>query len=150
MFVEDYTAREDVFNRAAPLLGLIFIAEMLGAGQLDWPWWQNLLAVAAGLLILLVGFGALNLARGREFSAIPARLGYTELAGFVLIPATLPLIFGGQAGSALGTIAANLASWRSSTPSSAWRWPGSCAGSQHGWSASSPPRYRWRRRRCRC
>jgi hypothetical protein len=109
MFVEGYTAREDVFNRAAPLLGLIFVAEMLGAGQLDWPWWQNLLAVGAGLLILLVGFGLLNLTRGREFSAIPSRLGYAELAGFVLLPATLPLIFGGQAGSALGTIAANLA-----------------------------------------
>lgn len=109
MFIEDYTAREDVFNRAAPLLALIFLGEVLGAGRLDWSWWQNLLAVGAGLAILLVAFGLLNLARGRAFSTIPSRLGYTELAAFVLVPATLPLIFGGQLGSAIGTAAANLA-----------------------------------------
>jgi hypothetical protein len=109
MFIEDRSAREDIFNRAAPLLGIVFVGEMLGAGQLDWSWWQNLLAVAGGLAVLLAGFGLLNVARGRSFRAIPDRLGYTELAGFVLLPATLPLIFGGQAGSAAVTIAANLA-----------------------------------------
>jgi hypothetical protein len=109
LFIEDRSAREDIFNRAAPFLGIVFAGEMLGAGQLDWTWWQNLLAVAGGLAVLLVGFGLLNLARGRSFRAIPDRLGYTELAGFVLLPATLPLIFGGQAGSAAVTIAANLA-----------------------------------------
>ncbi|MEK6278199.1 MAG: hypothetical protein AABM29_09325 [Actinomycetota bacterium] len=108
LFIEDRSAREDIFNRAAPFLGIVFVGEMLGAGQLDWSWWQNLLAVGGGLAVLLVAFGLLNLARGRSFRAIPDRLGYAELAGFVLIPATLPLIFGGQAGSALGTIAANL------------------------------------------
>ena len=108
LFIEDRSAREDVFNRAAPLLGFVFIAEMLGAGQLDWTWWQNLLAVAGGLAVLLAGIGLLNLARGRRFEAIPDRLGYTELAAFVLLPALLPLIFGGQAGSAAATIAANI------------------------------------------
>lgn len=108
LFIEDRSAREDIFNRAAPLLGIVFLGEMLGAGQLDWSWWQNLLAVGGGLAVLLVGFGLLNLARGRSFRAIPDRLGYTELAGFVVLPATLPLIFGGQGGSALVTIGANL------------------------------------------
>ena len=108
LFIEDRSAREDIFNRAAPLLGLVFIGEMLGAGQLDWSWWQNLLAVAAGLAILLAALAALNLARGRRFAAIPDRLGYTELAGFVLIPALLPLIFGGQLGSAVATAGANV------------------------------------------
>ena len=46
MFVEGFSASTDVFNRAAPLLGLVFLGELLGAGQLDWTWWQNLLAVA--------------------------------------------------------------------------------------------------------
>jgi hypothetical protein len=108
LFSEDISAFEDIFNRAAPLLGLVFLGEMLGAGNLDWSWWQNLLAVAGGLAILLVAFGLLNRARGRPFSAIPERLGKTELAGFVLIPALLPLIFGGQLGSAATTVAANL------------------------------------------
>ena len=48
MFSEDFSAAEDVFNRAAPLLGLVFFGEMLGAINLDWPWWQNVIAVAGG------------------------------------------------------------------------------------------------------
>jgi hypothetical protein len=108
LFIEDRSAREDIFNRAAPLLGLIFIGEMLGAGNLDWAWWQNLLAVAGGLAIVLAALAALNVARGRPLSAIPDRLGYMELAGFVLVPALLPLIFGGQLGSALATAGSNL------------------------------------------
>jgi hypothetical protein len=108
MFVEGFSASTDVFNRAAPLLGLVFIAEILGAGQLDWSWWQNLLAIGAGLAILLVGMAALNLAQGRPARAIPDRLGKTELAAFVVLPALLPLIFGGQLGSFFATIGANL------------------------------------------
>jgi hypothetical protein len=108
LFSEDISAWEDIFNRSAPLLGLIFLGEMLGAGDLDWTWWQNLLAVGAGLAILLLAIALLNRARGRSFSAIPRRLGKTELAGFVLVPAILPVIFGGQVGSALVTAGANL------------------------------------------
>jgi hypothetical protein len=108
LFSEDISASEDIFNRAAPLLGIVFLGEMLGAGNLDWSWWQNLLAVGGGLAILLLAIALGNRARGRPFSAIPHRLGRTELAGFVLVPALLPLIFGGQAGSAAVTAAANL------------------------------------------
>src|SRR5262245_66693356 len=93
LFCEDTSAWEDVFNRAAPLLGLVFIGEILGAGQLDWTWWQNLLAIAGGLAILLAGMAILNVAQGRPMRAIPNRLGKTELAGFVILPALLPLIF---------------------------------------------------------
>jgi hypothetical protein len=50
----------------------------------------------------------LNKARGRAFMAVPESIGTPELAGFVLIPPLLPLVFGGQSGSAAGTIAANL------------------------------------------
>jgi hypothetical protein len=108
LFSEDVSAWEDIFNRAAPLLGLVLLGELLGAGNLDWTWWQNVLAVAAGLGILLLAIAALNRARGRSFSAIPRRLGKTELTGFVLIPAVLPVIFGGQVGSAVVTAGANL------------------------------------------
>lgn len=108
LFVEGFSASTDVFNRAAPLLGLVFIGELLGAGQLDWTWWQNVLAVLGGLAILLVGMVAINLLQGRPARAIPDRLGKTELAAFVILPALLPLIFGGQLGSAVTTMAANL------------------------------------------
>jgi hypothetical protein len=108
LFSEDISPYEDVFNKAAPLLGLVLIGELLGAGNLDWTWWQNVLAVAGGLAILLAAIALLNRARGRPLRAIPERLGKTELAGFVVIPALLPLIFGGQVGSALVTAGANI------------------------------------------
>ena len=104
LFSEDFSAGTDVFNRAAPLLALVFIAQMFGAIQLDWTWWQNTLAVLGGLAVLLVAFGLLNRARGRPFTAVPERLGKTELAGFVLIPALLPLIFGVDDEGALATV----------------------------------------------
>jgi hypothetical protein len=109
LFSEDTSPFEDIFNRALPLLGLVFVGELLGAVNLDWAWWQNLLAVAGALAIMLLAVGLLNRARGRPFSTIPQRLGKTELAGFALIPALLPLVFGGQLTSALVTVGANLA-----------------------------------------
>jgi hypothetical protein len=108
LFSEDISPYEDVFNRAAPLLGLVLLGELLGAGNLDWTWWQNVLAVAGGVAILLAAVAMGNRARGRPLRATPERLGKTELAGFVLIPAILPLIFGGQVGSALVTAGANV------------------------------------------
>ena len=109
LFVEGFSASTDVFNRAAPLLGIVFAGELLGAGQLDWTWWQNLLAIAGAVAVVLAGIAAINFAQGRPGRAVPNRLGKTELAAFVVLPALLPLIFGGQVGSAAATIAANLA-----------------------------------------
>jgi hypothetical protein len=109
LFVEGFSASTDVFNRAAPLLGIVFAGELLGAGQLDWTWWQNLLAIAGAVAVMLAGIAAINFAQGRPARAVPNRLGKTELAAFVVLPALLPLIFGGQVGSAAATIAANLA-----------------------------------------
>jgi hypothetical protein len=109
LFVEGFSASTDVFNRAAPLLGIILVAELLGAGQLDWSWWQNALAVLGGFAILLAGIGLVNVAQGRPMRALPDRIGKTELAAFVLVPSLLPLIFGGQFGSAAATAGVNLA-----------------------------------------
>ncbi len=108
MFVEGFSASTDVFNRAAPLLGFIFLAELLGAGQLDWTWWQNLLAIAGGLAVMLAALAVINMVEGRPMRAIPDRIGKTELAAFVIVPALLPLIFGGQLGSAATTVGVNL------------------------------------------
>ena len=42
------------------VLGLVFVGELLGAGQLDWTWWQNLLAIAGAVAFVCAGD------RGRE------------------------------------------------------------------------------------
>ena len=63
---------------------------------------------SAGSLRARRGGRVINVAQGRPARAIPHRLGKTELAAFVILPALLPLIFGGQLGSAATTVAANL------------------------------------------
>ena len=109
LLIEGWNASEDVFTRAAPLLSLVFIGEVLGALDSDWSLWANLGAAAGGLAILLSGFGLLNLARRRRFFELPHRVGRLELAIFVILPALLPLVFSGQVVSAIVTAAANLA-----------------------------------------
>jgi hypothetical protein len=107
LFIEDRSAREDVWTRAAPLFALVFLTEMLGAIDLDWSLLANVAATTGGLAILLGAFGLLNRARGRPFWSLPEDVGPAELAAFVFVPAVLPLVFGGQLTSALVTAAVN-------------------------------------------
>ena len=109
LFIEDYTAASDVFTRVAPLLTLVFLAEMLGAIDLDWTWAANVAAALGGLAILLGVFMVANRLRGRPLTARPDRVGAVELALFVIVPGLLPLIFGGQVESSLWTMAGNAA-----------------------------------------
>ena len=108
-FIDDYSASRDVFTRAAPLLTLVFLGEMFGAIDLDWSPLVNVAAAVGGLLILIVAWAAANVLRGRPPYALPQDVGRVELALFVLVPALLPLIFGGQWQSALVTAGVNLA-----------------------------------------
>jgi hypothetical protein len=108
LFIEDYSPASDVFNRAVPILGFVFIAELLGAIDLEWSLEANLAAVLGGLAILLFGIAAVNRLRGRPFRSLPRTVGWPELAVFVLLPALLPLIFGGQWRSAVVTLLGNL------------------------------------------
>lgn len=107
-FIDRYQASEDVFTRTLPVLSLIFLFEVLGAASLDWPWWQNLLALLGGAAVLLVAWGAVNRLRGRPSFQRPDDVGPVELTVFVLVPPLLPLVFGGQLGSAALTAGFNL------------------------------------------
>jgi hypothetical protein len=108
LFIEEFRASTDVFNRAAPVLGLVFLGQTLNALNLDWSPLANLAAIAGGLAVLLAAVALANRARGRPFRSVPRTVGRVELALFVLVPALLPLIFGGQWRSALVIAAANL------------------------------------------
>jgi hypothetical protein len=108
LFIEDFSPTHDIYTRAAPLLVLVFLAEMIGATSLDWHWWQNLLAAVGGLVALVVGFGLLNGFRGRPFFSLPTRFGTPELAVFVLLPALLPVATQGQFKQFFGVAAGNL------------------------------------------
>ncbi len=108
LLIEDYSAYEDIFTRAAPLLGLVFVGQAFGAVDLTWPWWANVLAVLGGIAILFATLAVVNRRGGRPALSLPARVGPTELTLFVLVPALLPLLFGGQWRSAVVTVGGNL------------------------------------------
>ncbi|MFC6162612.1 hypothetical protein [Kribbella jiaozuonensis] len=108
LFIEDFSPTHDIFTRATPLLVLVFLAEMLGAISLNWPLWVNLLAALGGLAFLIGGFGVLNRLRGRPFWSLPKRFGTPELAVFVLLPASLPVVSDGQVRQFFGVAAGNL------------------------------------------
>jgi hypothetical protein len=108
LLIEDYSAWEDVFTRAVPLLALVVTGQLLGAVDKDWPWWGNALALLGALAIVAGGVATINRARGRRALSIPDRVGPMELAAFVLVPALLPLVFGGQVTSAAVTAGGNL------------------------------------------
>jgi hypothetical protein len=107
LLIEGYSAREDVFTRAVPLLTLVLLGEVLGAIDLNWSLPANLAAIVGGLAFVLLALGLLNRARGRPFFSRPKDIGTAELVGFVAVPALLPLVFGGQWRSALVTAAGN-------------------------------------------
>ena len=52
MLVEDRTAREDVWTRASPLLAFVLLAEVVLAGNLDWPPWANALVLIGAVAAL--------------------------------------------------------------------------------------------------
>ena len=107
-FIEDYSAGEDVFTRALPVLGLVFVVELLGAVNLDWTWWANALAILRALALVAAGWALVNRLRGAPTWRLPTRVGPVELGTFVVLPALLPLVFGGQVPSAASTAAGNL------------------------------------------
>jgi hypothetical protein len=100
--IEGYSATADVFTRALPALALIFLASVAGAGHIEWRWWQNLVAVLAGFVVLLLVWAIVNRLRDRPGLQRPDTIGAIELAAFVAGPALLQLLTG-QARAALVT-----------------------------------------------
>ncbi len=109
LLIEDYSASEDVFNRAFPLLALIFVAEILGSFSLQWPLWANALAVAGSVALATLVIALLNRHRGRGLLTVPDELGRLELAAFVIVPALPQLATDLHGLDWLATAAGNLA-----------------------------------------
>lgn len=107
-FIADYRASEDVFTRALPVLGLVFVLEIFGAANLAWGWLANLGAVLAAVAAIVAVWALVNRARGQRWSRLPDRVGPIELTLFVAVPTVLPLVFGGQVGSAVASFVGNL------------------------------------------
>jgi hypothetical protein len=92
LFSEDISPYEDLFNRAAPLLGLVLLGELLGAGNLDWSWWQNLLAVAGGLVLLALIYAVVGLGLFSILRWVLARILAQLRSAFTLLARAVPLL----------------------------------------------------------
>lgn len=109
LLTEDYSASEDIFNRAVPLLGLVLVLEVLGPLNRSFSTLGNIAAVVIAMVLMLTALGVINKLRGRPFRSLPRRVGRPELAAFVVIPALLPGIISGHWGIAALTALFNLA-----------------------------------------
>ncbi len=107
-FIDGYSVTRDVFTRTLPTLTLILLLELALALNSEWAWWVNVLVAAASFAGLLAVWALTNAARQRPLLARPDRVGPPELAVFVLVPAALPLLAGGQRLTAINTLAGNL------------------------------------------
>ncbi len=107
-FIDDYSATRDVLTRAVPILTLIFLIEVANAPKRSFPIWLDAVAVGAGFAILLGAWMLANVLRHRPLLARPDSVGVFEVAVFVVAPPAIPLVFGGQWRSAIGTAALNL------------------------------------------
>jgi hypothetical protein len=94
--IAGYQASTDVFTRAAPFLVLVFLFETLTALDEDRKGWNEVLPFAAAIVVVLGAAAALNRLRGRRILQLPDRVGWPELAVFVLVPPLIPVLFGGD------------------------------------------------------
>jgi hypothetical protein len=106
--IVDLSATEDIFTRALPFLALVFVLEIANAFAVS-AGWTELFLVLGIAAALVLGFGLLNVARGRGFLSVPQRLGVPELVVFVALPALLPVVFDGQWRFGFTTLLLNLA-----------------------------------------
>ncbi len=101
-FVEDYRSSTDVWTRASPFLVSTFLILIaLSAAS-----FQDAFGAAAGLILVVAvlgGWAWLNVRRGRRWNALPRRVGWPVLAGFVVVPAAVALATTRDAEVALDT-----------------------------------------------
>lgn len=87
-FVEDYRSSTDVWTRASPALAIIFVLMIVVAATT----FDDLLGAVAGILlaaVFLIGYGVRNVRQGRSWRALPERVTWPVLAGFILVPGVI-------------------------------------------------------------
>jgi hypothetical protein len=108
-FIAHYDAATDIWTRALPALTLLFLVELVAlAPNRNFAWWVSLLAVVVIFAATIGAWALVNRARGRRPLARPDDIGVYEIAAFVLVPAIVPLVFGGQVAQAVSTTIVNV------------------------------------------
>ena len=104
----DYSPTRDILTRAAPLLFVVFVAELSFAVATAWPMPLRIAACCAVIVAALVIWVAVNRLHGRAAFADVARFGLFEVAVFLLGPGLAALVVGVGWPTALWLLAGNL------------------------------------------
>ncbi|MEX0663983.1 MAG: hypothetical protein WD598_04335 [Acidimicrobiia bacterium] len=109
-FIFRYSASRDVWTRAAPLLTLVALVEVVvNAPSADFEVWVSVLVSVAAFMAVIAVWAVSNRLRNRPLFARPEDVGPVEVALFVVLPALVPIATDGQWRSGLVTGGANLA-----------------------------------------
>lgn len=103
-FIEDYSASHFVLTRAAPVLVLYLVATTVLAMRLDATFGANVVALGLSIAVVLGGWAALNVLRGRPWRTLPHHVGLPETLAFLLLPAVPPIVLGLQLSDALTAV----------------------------------------------
>ena len=107
-FIGDYAATTDIWTRSIPMLVVAYLAGGLHALDLrTWTWQRNLVAGLVIVAALAIGWSITNVVRHRRWLAMPAVVGWPELAVFVVGPA-IPSAVLGQWSDAAQTVVEGL------------------------------------------
>jgi len=106
--IAQYTARDDIFTRATPLLSVVFVTEILVGLNAEYDWWANILSLLGAVAIALAGIAAVNRVRGRRTFQLPDTIGVPELVVFVVVPPLIPLVVADQPRQAVFVLVGNL------------------------------------------
>lgn len=108
-FIFHYSASQDVWTRAIPVLTAVYVAEVaVNAPSSDYSVAESFGAVVAGLAMLIGIWVVVNSLRRRPPFSRPDHMGPFEVLVFVVAPPLVPLIFGFQWRSAAVTAGVNV------------------------------------------
>jgi hypothetical protein len=94
-FIDDYSAREDIFTRMVPLVGVLFAVQVVVAVFGDrFTGWQQAGAAVGAVAVFVLSWYSVNRVRGRRGLQRPDRVGFVEGAVFLLVPALVAALFG--------------------------------------------------------
>jgi hypothetical protein len=94
-FERGFNAPDDIFGPAAPMLTVAFIVQCLLGVEIEGSRPLFLIAgVTLGIVVAIAAMMTVNLLRGRHLLAIPERVGWPEVAVFIVVPPALELFVG--------------------------------------------------------
>ena len=91
--IPGWSTAEDALTRATPFLALVFLAEVLGSFTERRRGWGQFAVFVGAAAVLLGAAALLNVLRGRRMLSLPDRVRVPELVLFLVVPASLPLLF---------------------------------------------------------